>query len=131
MPIQVETDPHHNWLLATATGVISIEMVLELLRTARAPIDRRMMPMLFDASSATTSMTEADVTAAVDVVRRANSSGARGHVALVTGDDRFFAVLLIYEIQCADAGIRSIRVFRQRGDAERWLEVMSAARNLL
>jgi hypothetical protein len=131
VPIHVERDPHHNWLLATATGVISLDMVLDLLRTARAPIDRRTMPMLFDASSATTSMIDADVTAAVDVVRQAESSGPRGHVALVAGDNRFYALLLMYEIQCADAGIRFIRVFRQRGDAERWLEVMSAARNLL
>jgi hypothetical protein len=89
------------------------------------------MPMLFDASSATTSMTEADVTSAVDVARRANSSGPGGHVAMVAGEDRFYTLLLLYEIQCAEAGVRSIRVFRQRGDAERWLEVMSAARNLI
>ena len=130
MPIHVERDPHYHWLLATATGVISIEMVLNLLRTARAPIELRTMPMLFDASIATTSMTNADVTTAVDVARRADASGPRGHVALVAGDDRFYALLLSYEIQCADAGIRVIRVFRRRSDAERWLEVMSAARNL-
>jgi len=130
VPIHVVRDPHSQWLVATATGVISIDMVLELLRTARAPIERRMMPMLFDASSATTSMTDADVTSAVAVVRRAGSAGPRGHVAMVAGDDRFFTLLLMYEVQCAEAGIRSIRVFRQRGDAERWLEVMSAARNL-
>ena len=130
MPIHLERDPYRDWLLATATGVISLDMVVELLRTARTPIERRMMPMLFDASSATTSMTDADVMVAVDVVRRAGASGPRGHVALVAGDDRFFSLLLMYEIQCADVGVRTVRVFRQRGDAERWLEVMSAARNL-
>ena len=59
------------------------------------------------------------------------SSGPRGHVALVAGDNRFYALLLMYEIQCAEIGVRFIRVFRQRLDAERWLDVMSAARNLL
>ena len=37
----------------------------------------------------------------------------------------------MYEIQCAEIGVRFIRVFRHRLDAERWLDVMSAARNLL
>ena len=129
MPIHVERDARYQWLTATATGVITIEMVLELLRTARAPIERRMMPMLFDASSATTSMTDADVRSAVDVVRRAEASGPRGHVAMVAGDNRFYTLLLMYEVQCAEAGVHYLRVFRQRGDAERWLEAMSAARN--
>ena len=63
-------------------------------------------------------------------MRHAGSSGPRGDVAMVAADDQFFSVLLMYEIQCADAGFRFLRVFRQRGDAARWLEVMSAARNL-
>jgi hypothetical protein len=36
VPIHVGRDSRHQWLLAAATGVITIEMVLELLRTARA-----------------------------------------------------------------------------------------------
>jgi hypothetical protein len=64
-------------------------------------------------------------------VERDPVPGTRGHVTLVADDDRFYWVLLAYEIRCGALGVRFIRVFRPRLDAERWLEVMSAARNLL
>lgn len=131
MPITVAPDRQRHWLIATATGVISIEQIVDLLRTARPSVELRMRPLLFDASAATTSMTDQDVATAVAIVREAYAAtGTRGHVALVTGDDRLYAWLLGYEIQCADAGIRFIRVFRRRPDAEQWLSVMTAARNL-
>ena len=132
MPITVERDLQRRWLIATATGIVSIDEIVHLVQTARTPVDLRMWPLLFDASAATTSMTDEDVATAVAVVHDAHdATGARGHVALVTGDNRFYALLLMYEIQCAQIGVRFIRVFRQRPDAERWLAVMSAARNLL
>ena len=131
MPITVDWDPARQWLIATATGVITIDAVVDLLRTARAPIELRMRPMLFDARGATTSMADEDVDTAVAIVRAAVTSGPRGHVALVADEDRFYAWLLLYEVKCAEIGVRFIRVFRQRPDAERWLAVMSAARNLI
>jgi hypothetical protein len=131
VPITVERDRQRSWLIATATGVISIEEIVHLLRTARPSVDLRMRPMLFDASAATTSMGDEDVATAAAIVREAYAAtGPRGHVALVTDDNRFYAWLLMYEIQCADAGVLFIRVFRQRPDAEQWLSVMSAAQNL-
>ena len=131
VPITVERDLNRRWLVATATGSLTIEAVVELLRTARAPVELRMWPMLFDARSVTTSMTDEDVDKAVIVVRKAvETEGARAHVALVADTDRLYAWLLMYEIKCAEIGVRFIRVFRQRHDAEHWLDVMSAARNL-
>jgi hypothetical protein len=35
---------------------------------------------------------------------------------------------LMYEIKCAETGVRFVRTFRQRPDPEQWLDVMSAAR---
>ena len=132
MPITVEHDLQRKWLVATATGSITIDEVVELLQTARASVELRMWPMLFHGVSATTSMTDEDVDRAVAIVGTAiATTGARAHVALVAGDDRFYAWLLRYEIKCAEVGVRFIRVFRQRPDAEQWLAVMSAARNLL
>ena len=131
VPITVDWDPARQWLIATATGVITIDAVVDLLRTARAPIELRMRPMLFDARGATTSMTDEDVDTAVAIVRGAvAATGPRGHVALIADEDRFHAWLLMYEIKCAEIGVRFIRVFRLRADAERWLAVMSATRNL-
>jgi hypothetical protein len=37
--------------------------------------------------------------------------------------------MLLYEAGCADVGVRVIRVFRHLPDAERWLEIVSAARH--
>ncbi len=132
MPIVVERDPVRHWLVATATGEISIDDILDLLKTARAPIALRMSPMLFDAIGATTSITGEEIGAAVELVRTTiATTGTRGHVALVADDQRFYQVLLTYEIGCAAIGARFIRVFQRRSDGERWLDVMSQARNLL
>jgi hypothetical protein len=130
MPISVEHDLARQWLVVTAVGDISAAEILELLHTARAPIDLRMRPMLFDATGATTSIVQPDIDRFVDFVRAAAASSSRGHVALVADDDRFYNLLLSYETRCAALGVRVIRVFRFRPDAERWLKVMSAARNL-
>jgi hypothetical protein len=44
-------------------------------------------------------------------------------------DDVFYARMLLYEARCADVGVRVIRVFRQLADADRWLDIVSAARH--
>ena len=63
--------------------------------------------MLVDGAAATTSMTDEHVATAVAALRRAHgSSGPRGHVALVARDNRFYALLLMCEIQCAEIGVR-------------------------
>jgi hypothetical protein len=130
VPITVDRDTRRNWLIATATGVISVDQVIHLLRTARSSLELQMWPMLFDATDATTSMTDDDIDRVIEVVQRSLPAGPRGHAAVVAGDNRFYSLLLTYEIKCAAIGVRFIRVFRQRDDGERWLQVMSAARHL-
>ena len=66
---------------------------------------------------------------AVNAVREAQAQGPRGHLAIVADDDRLYERMLSYEARCGDIGVRVIRVFRQRADAERWLDIMSAARH--
>ena len=89
-----------------------------------------MWPMLVDAQMATTDMTEADVERAVEAIQRATrAEGPRAHVALVAHDDIVYARLLQYEMRCAEIGVRTVRVFRQRPDAEHWLALLSGARN--
>jgi hypothetical protein len=127
----VTPDVARRWLLARAEGSLSITDVTDFLRTARASIERRMWPLLVDARSCRTSMTPADVAQAVDIVRRvAEQRQQRAHVALVADDDRLYAWFLDYEAGCAALGVRVIRVFRQYEDAQRWLEIVSAAREL-
>jgi hypothetical protein len=88
-----------------------------------------MWPMLVDAQMATTDMTEADVERAVEAVQHAARVGGRAHVALVAHDDIVYVRMLQYEMGCANVGVRVVRVFRQRPDAEHWLALLSGARN--
>ena len=130
MPIAVERDDRRRWLIATATNLMTLAEVVTVIQTARAGIDYRMWPMLVDAQAATTDMTEQDVDQAVAAVQRAvQAGGIRGHVAIAAHDDVLYARMLRYETRCAEMGVRVIRVFRQRSNAEHWLELVSAARN--
>jgi predicted metal-dependent peptidase len=129
--ISVGRDEKRHWLVATATGVLTRDEITTFIRTARASEELRMWPMLFVANDASTNMTDEDVDQAVAVVARAlATTGARAHVAIVTSDDQLYSWMLLYEAKCADIGVRLIRVFRQQDDAERWLQIVSAARNL-
>ena len=131
MSITVERDEKRRWLVATANGVLALDEVTTFIRTARASEELRMWPMIFLGNGASTNMTDQDVDQAVAVVARAlATTGGRAHVAVVTNDDRLYRWMLLYEAKCADIGVRLIRVFRQHDDAERWLQIVSAARNL-
>jgi hypothetical protein len=128
--VSINYDAARTWVRVRATGTLTIDEAVRVIRTARSSIEHQMWPMLFDARSATTSMTEADVDDAVAAVRQAAvQRSPRGHVALVADDDVLYTRLLLYEARCADFGVRVIRAFRQLPDAERWLEIVSAARH--
>jgi hypothetical protein len=130
VPITLSEVRPRGWLVATASGCLTLEEVLAFLQSARAGNDRRMMPLLFDARGATTDISEAEVAQAVEAVRQVSQrQGDRGHVAIVADDNLLFRRMLFYETSCAAAGVRTIRVFRQRSDAECWLEAVSAARH--
>ncbi len=130
MPISLRRDESHRWLRARVSGNLTLDELLKFLRTARSSDELRMWPLLVDASTGSTTMTDSDVTRAVEVVAHVAASGPRAHVAIVTGDDRLYRWMLNYETKCAEAGIRIIRVFRDLADADRWLDIVSAARNL-
>ena len=131
VPVTVTHDLPRHWLRARAAGSLSIDDTIEFIRTVRAPLELRMWPLIFDARSCRTSMTAADVDKAVDAVRKvAEQRQQRAHVALVADDDGLYSWFLDYETRCVAIGVRIIRVFRQYDDAERWLEIVSAACDL-
>lgn len=129
MSLTVLDDEARHWIVVRASGCVTIGDIVGLIQTVRADVARRMTPMLFDAIGATTDATEADVGLAVSAVRRAQRQGPRGHVAIAADDDVFYARMLGYEMECAEIGVRVIRAFRQLADAERWLQIVSAARH--
>ena len=131
MAITIARDEGKHWLRAKAVGVLTLDDLLAFLRTARSSQELRMWPLMFDGNGASTDMTDDDVARAVAVVRHAvETTGPRAHVAVATSDDRLYRWMLLYEAKCAEIGVRLVRVFRQQDDAERWLEIVSAARNL-
>jgi hypothetical protein len=129
MPIAIARDSRRGWIIARAIGPMTIDEVLDMIRTARAHVDMRMVPMVFDAREATGAATDAQVELAVGAIRDAvRIGGTRGHVALVAGDDdALYAAMLRYETRCGEIGLQGIRAFRQLPDAERWLEIVSAS----
>jgi hypothetical protein len=129
MSVVFSYDQSRKWVIVRSTGELTIPDVLALIRTARADVEHRMWPMLFDARSATVRATEADLEQAVAAVAEAvQNQGPRGHVALVADDDTLYERMLLYETRCAEIGVAVIRAFRVLDDAQRWLEVVSAAR---
>ncbi|HJZ70440.1 MAG TPA: hypothetical protein VKE51_01805 [Vicinamibacterales bacterium] len=131
MAIEVTRDERRRWLLARASGVLGFEETATFLRTVREPIEYRMWPLLFDARGCATDMTEADVERAAAIVRETAQRQRRGHVAVVADQDPLYRWLLLYETKVAAAGVRLIRIFRQFPDAERWLDIVNAARELI
>jgi hypothetical protein len=129
MPVTVIADTRRSWIVVRVTGSLTLDDVLTVIRTARNSVERQMWPMIVDACSATTSMTEDDVAQAAAAVQQAvRERGPRGHLAIVSDDDVLYARMLLYEARCAEGGVRVIRAFRQLPDAERWLGILSAAR---
>ena len=90
----------------------------------------QMWPMLCDLRNASSRMTDADVDAAVDASAVRSRRAARALTSPSSPPPTACIDGLSYETKCAEAGVRIMRVFRQFPDAERWLDVVSAARNL-
>jgi hypothetical protein len=129
--ISVTIDERRKWLVSQISRSLSIEETITFIRTVRDKIERRMWPLLVDARACRTGMTNADVEQAVAAVLETVKQGQqRAHVALVADDDALYRWFLLYETECTKIGVRVIRVFRQMEDAERWLEIVSSAREL-
>jgi hypothetical protein len=130
VPLRPSFDERVHCVLVRGTGVITLDDVLTLIRTARAHVDHRMWPMLVDARGATTDLTVEDVDRLAAAVQNAHDTqGPRGHVAIVADDETMYGRMLAYEAKCAAFGVSYIRVFRQYNDADRWLDIVAAARH--
>jgi hypothetical protein len=132
VPLTPVFDDSRRRIAVRGTGVIRFDEVVELIASARADVVHRTWPMRVDATDATTDITESDVDRLVVLVRTAvETQGERGLVAIAADDDNLYARMLAYETQCSAHGINVIRVFREVADADRWLDVVGAARNYL
>jgi hypothetical protein len=119
--ITVVADPARSLLVATADGELGLGELQNFLRTARAG-ERRDWPLLFDATSATTSISADEVRALSMLVGSAlRVEGARAPVAMVATQDALFGVMRMYQTLCDAEGFDGIGVFRRRDAAETWL----------
>jgi hypothetical protein len=131
VPLSVTRDQRRGWIIVRASGALDINELLQVVATARATVEQRMIPLLFDARGAHGPLSDGDVERAVNAVGdAAKRDGVRGHVAIVAPDEAVYAGMLRYETRCAEIGVRVIRAFRLMADAEQWLEIVSAARDL-
>jgi hypothetical protein len=89
-----------------------------------------MWPLLFDARSCAAAITEDEVDRAVAILREISGRQRRAHVAIVADNDELYRWFLRYENKATAIGVRTIRAFRQLPDAERWLGIVSDAREL-
>jgi hypothetical protein len=127
VPIAVEHDERRRWIIAIASGVLTLADVITLIRTARASVEYRMWPMLVDAQTATTDMTEADVERTVEAIQRGSSRRTAG--TRRAGGARRYRLRAPAAVRDALRGHRHAKRPRQRPDAERWLALLSGARN--
>lgn len=130
MSIALLVDTAHSVLVATAVGPLSLRELQDFLRTARAS-DRRDWPLLFDASSATSTITSDEIRSLSMLVGSVlRAEGPRAPVALVASEDALFGVMRMYQALCEGEGFDGIGVFRTREAAEVWLIQRAGTRTL-
>jgi hypothetical protein len=119
MPITIDRDPAHGWLLTQARGVVTYAELAAHLNEEEA-LRVQSDPELFDATGASTDITTAQVKTLVDRANTMLRNGSVGPTAFVANDDVAFGMARMYQLLAEPDGI-VVGVFRDRGDAERWL----------
>jgi hypothetical protein len=129
MPIAVTRDQGRRRLTAVASGAVSVAMLGDFVRTARIG-DLRMVPMLFDARSATFEMTAADLRDVIApiIAGLKAAEGARAPVAIVVEDSVAFQVARMFETLVSADGMAQLGVFRDLAAAEQWLTSITDTR---
>jgi hypothetical protein len=121
MSIALIADTARSWLIATATGELSLAELQDFVRTVRTG-ERREWALLFDATSATTTINAVEIRALSTLVGSAiRAEGTRAPVAVVASDDVLFGMMRMYQAQCEGEGFDGIGVFRTLEGAEAWL----------
>ena len=123
MPIWLTPEDSRRWLIATATGHLSLGDLAAFITTHRVG-DRLRWPLLFDASATTTDIEADEVEQLAQAAFRANEERGetRAPLALIAPEDpAAYRLMCRYQTLCEEKGIGATKVFRSREDAERWL----------
>jgi len=120
MPITYERDDERRRIVVTTIGIVGVDDLL-------AVVDRQandgtwQYGMLYDSRRVTSVASQTDVRAGlkhVDVLSRVH--GRRGPVAFVTTMPAAFGMVRMYSTLAGQLH-QAVEVFRDIGDAERWL----------
>ena len=126
MPFIVFRDDARRHLEVTASGALTFDDFTAIFRLRGGEL--RDYTLLLDASAATANVSTEELRAAADTAKQAAIvQGPRAQLAVVALDDSVFGLGRMYERLCERAGLDTIRVFRDRGEAERWLAARPAA----
>jgi len=129
MPLALSRRKRQRWIIARATVALKLAELVAFVQTARAPVEYRDWPLLFDASGATTSESPDAIGVLVEHVKiaAARERGVRNYAAIVADDNALYSLFLTYETRLVLASLPFVRVFRRRSEAERWLATMGSA----
>jgi len=123
MPIWLIPEDARRWLIATATGHVSLGDLEAFIATHRIG-DRLRWPLLFDAAATTTDIEANGVEQLAQAAFRANEERGetRAPLALIAPEDpAAYRLMCRYQTLCEQKGLGATKVFRSREHAERWL----------
>lgn len=125
MPISYSVDRARRRISALAEGPVGYaDIVLHVERQR----DEGILPLheLLDASGATAAFAAPEVRRLVELVRSLAGRHALGPVAVVVGNDLAYGLMRMLGILVED--LCDIRPFRDRAEAEAWLDAIPAPR---
>lgn len=126
MPISYTIDEAGKRIFTRCEGVVTYA---ELRAHMNAEIDITAASYceIFDCADAVTNITPLDIRELVGERKKVARLRPPAPVAVVTANDKFFALFRMFDMLTED--IRPMRVFRTRDEAEAWLEVISGSQN--
>ncbi len=121
MPISIQLEDERRRMIATATGVVSLEQLVTFIRTQRVGA-RQAYALLFDMRVATVAFTGDEIRQLADEVGARHKRGERrAPVAIVTEGDLAFGLGRMYESLVESEGVNYIGVFRSLEEADAFL----------
>ncbi len=121
MPITFEHDKRRRRLLATARGVVTMKDVVDFI-SAQDALGAWSDGVLLDASESETIGIEGNLQGLAEQLRAVARGRKRGPVAVVADPERVAEITRIYVYLCAQVSGLTIGVFKDRREAEDWLE---------
>jgi hypothetical protein len=123
MPITFVHDKRRRRLLASATGTVTIQDVVDFV-SAQDAHGAWSDGVLLDASTSQAVGVEQDLATVAERMRVVARGRKRGPVAVVADPARVAEVTRIYVYLCAQVSGLTIGVFKDREEAEDWLDTI-------